>query len=553
VSAPPASRRGFVAGAVGLLALLAQRPTLNRGAVPLDEGQLLAIADRILGGEVLYRDVYTGIFPGIYYLTAALLGALGEDVVVTRWAAAGVNATIAAGLWLAGSRAMRPGWALLAPALYVALVPFAYPALTMFNYSTLAMVFAVFSLVYLLRYLESARPSDAVLAGLLLSACGLVKQNFGALASLAIALGYLWGRAAAAPVARRGLVGGILPVALAALAPALLVGAGLAAAGAFEAFVRDTLLVIGDSQLEAFNDPIPPIFAAHPTDDSRFVFAYTPSSLYAYLLLGKKLFGLGMSAELRSAAIRLAYGGALATLLGGLVLIFKDRRVSPEQRRAARCIATFAGLMFLGIFPSAIWSHLAYVLAPVLLLLTLLAERIGALAGRHAPGAERVWAALCVVGCVAALAVAAHISVDLRRWHPEALGVARGSLYVSRDQRALLRGATRFLERCSRPGEPVFVAPDMPLVYFLADRRNPTPYDLVIPGAIDGALIVQRLASTGTDCIVYNPKMYLQFAAFDELFPDVAAHLASEYRQQALIEGEHSSWWGLVRQRKRGS
>ena len=83
------------------------------------------------------------------------------------------------------------------------------------------------------------------------------------------------------------------------------------------------------------------------------------------------------------------------------------------------------GLMFLGIFPSAIWSHLAYVLAPVLLLLTLLAERIGALAGRHAPGAERVWAALCVVGCVAALAVAAHISVDLRRWHPEALGGAK--------------------------------------------------------------------------------------------------------------------------------
>lgn len=448
---------------------------------------------------------------------------------------------------------MRPGWALLAPALYLALVPFAYPALTMFNYSPLAMVFAVFALVCLLRYLESARLRDAVLAGLLLSACGLVKQNFGALAALAIALGYLWGRAAAAPVARRSLVGGILPVVLAALVPALLVGAGLSAAGALEAFLRDTLLVIGDSQLEAFNDPIPPIFGPHPTDDGRFVFAYTPSSLYAYLLLGKKLFGLGMSPEVRSAAIRLAYGGALATLLGGLILLCRDRHVSAERRRAAGCIAIFAGLMFLGIFPSAIWSHLVYVLAPVLLLFALLAERVAALAGRHAPRWERAWAALCIAGVAAALAVAVHISVDLRRWHPESLGVERGSLYVSGDQRALLRGATRFLERCSRPDEPVFVAPDMPLVYFLADRRNPTPYDLVIPGAIDSALIVQRLTSTGTECIVYNPKMYLQFAAFDELFPDVAAHLASEYRQQALIEGEHSSWWGLVRQRKRGS
>lgn len=539
--------------AVGLLALLAQVPCLDRGAVPLDEGQLVTIADRLLGGELLYRDVYTGIFPGIYYLTAALLGVFGQDVLVTRWAAAVVNAAIAAGLWLAGSRAMRPAWALLAPALYVALVPFAYPALTMFNYSPLAMVCAVWALVFLLRYLETARLADAALVGLALGACGLVKQNFGALASLAVALGYAWGRTGGAPVGRRSLLGGILPIVLCALAPALLVGAALGAAGALSAFLHDTLLSIGDSQMQAFNDPIPPIFGPHPQDDGRFVFAYTPSSLYAYLVLGKTLFGLGMSPELRSAAIRLAYGGALATLLAGVVLLAAEGSQPAQRRRAARCAVVFATLMFLGIFPSAIWSHLAYVLAPVLLVFALVVERIGGALQRVAPAAARGFSLACGVFCAAGLAVGAHVSVDLRRWYSEPLGVERGSLFVSRDQRALLGGAARFLKTCAPSGEPVFVAPDMPLVYFLAGRRNPTPYDLIIPGAIDGALIVQRLTDTQTRCIVYNPKMYLQFASFDELFPEVAAHLASDYRRETAIVGESTSWWGLVRERKRGS
>ena len=72
---PPAGTwSAAVAAGIALLALLAQLPILGRGVVPLDEGQLVAIAERLRQGEVLYRDVYTGIFPGIYYLTALLFG-----------------------------------------------------------------------------------------------------------------------------------------------------------------------------------------------------------------------------------------------------------------------------------------------------------------------------------------------------------------------------------------------------------------------------------------------------------------------------------------------
>ena len=106
-----------------------------------------------------------------------------------------------------------------------------------------------------------------------------------------------------------------------------------------------------------------------------------------------------------------------------------------------------------------------------------------------------VWRALTAVLVVAALLLAGRISLDVRRWYPEPLGVARASLFVGAEQRTQLRAAVRFLTRCAGPDEPVFVAPDLPVLYFLAARRNPTPYDLVIPGDIDEELIVERLAS----------------------------------------------------------
>jgi hypothetical protein len=100
--------------------------------------------------------------------------------------------------------------------------------------------------------------------------------------------------------------------------------------------------------------------------------------------------------------------------------------------------------------------------------------------------------------------------------------------------------------------EPVFVAPDQPLLYFLADRRNPTPYDLVIPGEVDGDRIVARLEATGTRCVVYNPRMYLQFAPFEELFPQVARHLAGSYRRVGSFGAPGREWHGLVRARDGG-
>jgi len=539
---------GAIAAGVAALAAVAQLPSFDRSVVPMDEGQLLAIAGRLLDGEVLYRDIYTGIFPGVYYGTALLLRIFGEDAVVTRWMQLVLNAAVAGCLWSLGRRVMGRVWAALAPVLYMALVAFAFPTLTMVNYSSLSLTFGLFALCFLLRHLEGGRLMDAVVCGALLGACGIVKQNFGALAVLALGIGLIWARREA-PGGRRATWAAGLALLGSGAALGLAMLLALASLGAVSDFVQQTLVVIYESQLEAFNDPIPPILGSHPENDSRFVFLYTPSALFNYLMRGETFFGLEVSAALCSAAIRLVYGATLACLVAGALLLWLDRRdENRERRNATRAVVVFAIVMFPGIFPLAIWSHLALILPPVLLLPGLLGQR---LEERMPPGspARHAWRAAYAAMALCALLVLGRVSLDLQRWYDQPLGISRASLFVDARLKVLLRGSTRFLSRCASPAEPVFVAPHMAILYFLAERRNPTPYDLVIPGDVKGAEIVARLEATATRCVVYSPQMYAEFAPFDELFPEVARLLDESYRRAVVIQAEGTEWWGLVRSR----
>ena len=537
---PPGPVRSGAWSVLVLAAAVAvQLPIHDRSLVPLDEGQLAAIAARLARGQVLYRDVYTGIFPGVYHAAAWLFALFGDDLLVLRRAQVGVNALTALCLWQLARRVAAPAWAWLPPVLYLELVVLDFPGLSMLNYSPLAMLLALAALLGLLRFLERGRRSDALLAGLALGACALVKQNFGALAGLALLGGLvLGGRASAAAIAT---------LALGAAAPVVAAAVAYAAAGALPALVDATLLSIGASQLESFHDPLPPILGAHP-DDPRFVFLYTPAALFNYLVRGERLLGLAISPALRGAAIRIAYGGALATLFAGVLAALAATRGDP-RRGALRAVALFAGALFLGIFPSAIWSHLAFVAAPLLVVLAAAADRLDARLARAARAAG-ARAALRVAAAALALAgglVAVRISADVVRWYPEPLGIARARLRVAPEQRALLRGATAFLERCAGPGEPVFAAPDLPVLYFLTDRPNATRYDLVIPGKVGDAAIVEALQRSGTRCVVYNPRMYPQFRPFAELFPEVSHHLESAYHRVAEFGSGDNLWYGLVR------
>ena len=172
--------------AIATLAVLLQRRIFDRTAVAMDEGQLAAVARRILDGEVLYRDIHTGIGPGVYHVTAALFALFGRDLLVTRWAAVGVNAAIAVCLWLLATRVVRFRWAALPPLAFLLLTVVGFPVFTMLNYSSFALATALVSLLLLLRYLEFGRTAEGVALGVLLAVTALTKQNYGVLVIVAV-------------------------------------------------------------------------------------------------------------------------------------------------------------------------------------------------------------------------------------------------------------------------------------------------------------------------------------------------------------------------------
>jgi hypothetical protein len=532
------------AALIAAAAVVVQLPLYDRGLVSLDEGQLFAIANRINGGETLYQDIYTGIFPGIYYLTALLLDVAGNDLVVTRWAALFVNTAIAILLWRLASRIVRPGWALVPPVALCILIFLSFPVLTMLSYSMLALLFALLAILALIRYAESGRAIDGVVVGVALAACALTKQNFGAFTLFGILIGH-FSLPRHGPAAGDVRIRSLLPIAAAGAVVTGLAFGGLAAAGTWHHFMDATVLGLFGTQLTAFNQPLPPIFGHHPPQDGRFMFFYTPPLLFNYAMHGEPFLGFPVTETLRSWSVRLGYGLTLGAMACAPLVLFAARHRPLAQRCAGRVICAFALLFFLGIFPSAIWSHLVIVMIPVLLLIALIADAIDRALDRLEPAATLAWR----IGFLSILALAAaavpRVAGEVRRWYSEPLQLPHAQLHVIPSQAILYRGAAEFLRNCAASEGPVFIAPDMPLLYTVTNRRNPTPYDLVIPGDVKDHAMVERLQSTRTRCIVYNPKMYAHFTDFRSCFPELAAYLEAAYERTTVIEAGGEQWYGL--------
>ncbi|MDG2051975.1 MAG: glycosyltransferase family 39 protein [Myxococcota bacterium] len=524
-----------------------QWPLFNRMVIPMDEGHLAATAQWMLDGQGLYADLHTGIFPGIYLMTAGLFTLFGSDLLVTRIAAAGINTVIGLSLWRIARRIVSPAWSLAPSAFHLALIAFAFPVLSMFNYSTTALCFALLALLFLLRYLETGRSVDGLSLGFLIAATALTKQNFGALTFMALALSFFWGRRGSA-LETRGLLRALGPIISAGLALTSVLVIWMATDGLLLAFIDRTIVTLGGSQLQDFNNPIPSLFGPHPKT-ARFTFLYTPPALFDALVHGQPFLGLNVGETLRSVVIRISYGAPLAVLVAGLAWLGGTFKRSPDPNQiATRSVILFASFFSFGIFPSAIWSHLAFVLPPISLVAILLADRLTRwLDARRGRVGLFAWRTGVALSGVFLLAILVARTQDVVRWNPEPLNLDRAHLMVSKRSASLLKGAVEYLNDCANPREAVVALPDIPVVWFLVDRPNASRFDLAIPGAVDGGEIVRGLRSKPVRCVVMNPHMYPEFPPFKVLYPDVAAHLEQQYGVARVLPGEDTHWVGLVR------
>src|SRR6266700_1013124 len=153
-----------------------------------DEGIVLQGAERILRGEVPYRDFFSFYTPGSFYLAGFLFRVAGDSLVVARIGLAVVGAICSVITYLLARRVCSRGIAVFAATLTTS-TGFAYRFLVLHNWdSTLLACIAVYSAV---RLLELHKISWALATGCFSSLTILSEQSKGAGLCLGIAVGFL--------------------------------------------------------------------------------------------------------------------------------------------------------------------------------------------------------------------------------------------------------------------------------------------------------------------------------------------------------------------------
>lgn len=156
-----------------------------------DEGIVLQGAERILHGQVLYRDFFSFLTPGSFYLHALLFKIFGNSFIVPRTALAVIGGVLSVIGYLLARRVCSRSSALLAVGL-LTLTTLPYRFLTLHNWdSTLLACLAVYCAV---RMLESRQVGWVFALGSFTSLTILFEQSKGVGLCLGLSLGLvaLW-------------------------------------------------------------------------------------------------------------------------------------------------------------------------------------------------------------------------------------------------------------------------------------------------------------------------------------------------------------------------
>ncbi len=498
---------------------------------------------RLLQGERLYADVQHFYGPLSPYLNAVLYGIFGVHLDVLRAGGAVTTVIIVALVyWLARRLAGRAGAAAAALAVtwLCAFQPYGNFVLP---YSYAAVHGSLLSLAALasgVRFLERRRPGLLVLSGVCAGLALTAKIDMGA-AALAggLAAALLGGPLLPRPSLRRALV---------FFVPAVVLPAIVYAALAVQVGIR---AVVAENYVLPLRLPEPVVYFMRWTfgfeDPPRalarealvLVQLAAVAGLVAFAALGLARRGRRGAREaalrhgpwvlvvsalvaLRRSIFELDPMAALPLIVAAVVLAMLPRAVR-EWRRRSRLGARTALVLVCAVFSLACMartvlyvrtnSYGSFMLPPALMMLTYVSTwRVPASLRR--PSRVRWARRLSVVALLAWTAGAGVLATQRaasRRTYRVVtsrgtmlMGPARGQAFVE---------AIRFLDRETRPGEPVAVLPEGTALLFLTDRRNPLKEEVATPGLLDEDRALRQLESSRTRLILVTDRPTDEYGA----------------------------------------
>ena len=454
------ARKGLPAALLFLGAAVISGVTMLRGIQLNDEGLMLQAAARIADGQVPYRDFWWFYPPGQPYLLGGLWELFGPSVLPWRILRVLCDAGVAVLAWALAVRGGASPRLALAAGLVAALA-MAYPSGP--HPFPLTLVLCLGALLLLER--------SPALAGVLAGVAAAWRIEFAAYLCLGVLLAYAVrpgpGRERALAALRFAACA--MVAALAIYVPVLL-AAGLG--DSFDLLVRYPIEDFSDYQSLPF--PLDYDGPLNTSSPGGFLSDSAENLLVFYLPL----------------ALVLGLAGSLAAL----ALRF-------DRERWWQLAAAVFGL---GMAHYLLTRPDVFHTAPLAVMVAVLGA--WAIAGRAAPA--RVPGLALAGAALAAFAITYTAVEGLdRRWlelradHAALhLPVADG-VRVRTSAREPLERTVRVVRERTRPREPIYVATrrsdlvtsGAPLLYVLAERPNPTRYDIEAPGVVTSAPVQREI------------------------------------------------------------
>jgi Dolichyl-phosphate-mannose-protein mannosyltransferase len=485
-----------------------------------DEGIILQGAQRILDGQVLYRDFFSFFTPGSYYFIALVFRIFGDSYLVAHTALAFLGAALSPITYLLARRVCSRQTSLLVTALMtLTAVPWRF--LIIHNWDST--FWASLALYCAVRLLESPTVKWAFAAATFVSLTALFEQSKGAGLLLGLGTGFVI--IAFSSMERKCLSRNqLLAIALGLLWPFLITAIYFAA--------HDSLTTM----LASWFWPL-----QHYSGANRVPYGYdnltgnARDRIFGTASLGLRLFAM----LIFSARTWVPFVPFVALVLLVRLTFRRWRRMSvgPDWAHYVLVSATISGLLLSVAISRADYLHFVY-LHPIFFLI--LAWLLDGRDIRH-PLFVRIAPIIGLCISMSLLAMAGQLLLTIRGVYR--MSTRRGAITMPNPDKVITSVQSQVA-----PGERMLIYPYNSTYYYLTQTYSPTRFDFYQPGMHTEEQLQEMLAEFSarpTRVVLYEPNFTDHLR---EAWPNtpprsvtrdlVAEYIEREYRPCAMLNSE---------------
>lgn len=495
-----------------------------------DEGIILQGAQRILDGQVLYRDFFSFFTPGSYYFTAAVFRLFGDSLIVARTAVALIGAGYSPLTYLLARRVCSRQSSLLVTGLMsVTALPFRF--LVVHNWDST--LWACLALYCAVRLLETPSYQWAFAAASFTSLTSLFEQSKGVGLLIGLGVGFVlvaFGGQQPTLFTRRQL----LAVASGLTWPFLATFLYFASQHALRPMVAGWFWPL---QHYSAANRVPYGYDNLSDEMRQIVFHSGPIGVRALKILAFSppiwipilpLFALAL-------VIRLAVRKVRGSLL------------SPEWSYYALVAAAIAGLLLSIIVVRVDHEHFFYLQPIFFLILAWMMD------GRNIRGPRFAQIAPVVGLCLTMSLLTMGGALLLRVHTGKTIATRRGTVTTRPEDTVI-----EYVQARVAPGEHILIYPYLSLYYYLTSTYSPTRYEYYQPGMHTREQLQEMLRDVSTHpvrVVLYDPsfaehaqKSWPNTPASAFAYDPLAGYIMREYRKCTTLSSA-TGWkfWFMVR------